>query len=43
VLKKASVSVMGKRNQPANLKADSISAEAGIASEAVDGGILDRY
>ena len=42
VLKKASVSVMGKRNRPANLSADSISAEAGIALEAVDGGLLDQ-
>ncbi len=42
VLKKASISVMGKKNRPANLPADSISAEAGIALEAVDGGIIDQ-
>lgn len=42
VLKKASISVMGKKNRPANLAADSISAQAGIALEAVDGGIIDQ-
>jgi len=42
VLKKASVSVMGKKNRPANLKVDSISSEAGIALEAVDGGLMDQ-
>jgi polygalacturonase len=42
VLKKASVSVMGKKNRQANLKADSISSEAGIALEAVDGGLMDQ-
>lgn len=42
VLKKASVSVMGKKNRPANLKADSVSSEAGIALEAVDGGLMDQ-
>lgn len=42
VLKKASVSVMGKKSRPANLKVDSISSEAGIALEAVDGGLIDQ-
>ena len=42
VLKKASVSVMGKKNRRNNSVADSISGEAGIALEAVDGGLLDQ-
>jgi hypothetical protein len=42
VLKKASVSVMGKRNRLAENPADSISGIAGIALEAVDGGSIDQ-
>lgn len=42
VLKKASVSLMGKKNRRANNPADSISAEAGIALEGVDGGLIDQ-
>ncbi|MFL9485104.1 glycoside hydrolase family 28 protein [Chitinophagaceae bacterium LWZ2-11] len=42
VLKKASVSVMGKKNRRHNSLADSISGQAGIALEAVDGGIINQ-
>ncbi|MDF2432238.1 MAG: hypothetical protein JWP44_1869 [Mucilaginibacter sp.] len=42
VLKKATVSVMGKIRRRLNSVADSISGEAGIALEAVDGGSIDQ-
>jgi polygalacturonase len=42
VLKKASISVMGKHSRKVNLPQDSISGQAGIALEAVDGGIIDQ-
>ncbi|WP_316823950.1 glycoside hydrolase family 28 protein [Pedobacter miscanthi] len=42
VLKKASVSIMGKKNRHNISVEDSISAEAGIALEAVDGGSINQ-
>jgi len=42
VLKKASRSIMGKAKRKANYPEDSVSAEAGIALEAVDGGTIDQ-
>jgi polygalacturonase len=42
VLKKASISVMGKNKRHAINPADSISGEAGIALEGVDGGLIDQ-